>query len=53
MMWPADKIARLCYDHFNNLPKRGKPELGREWTLLAAVVEVTLREKASEEKMGV
>ncbi|XP_062403808.1 tRNA-specific adenosine deaminase 1 isoform X2 [Sardina pilchardus] len=48
-MWPVDKIARLCYDHFRNLPKRGKPELGREWTLLAAVVEV--RENPNGEKI--
>lgn len=40
-MWTADEIARLCYDHFAALPKRGKPEPGREWTLLAAVVQVT------------
>ncbi|XP_035520673.1 tRNA-specific adenosine deaminase 1 [Morone saxatilis] len=35
----ADEIARLCYDRFNKLPRRGKPEPGREWTLLAAVVK--------------
>ncbi|KAJ8343903.1 hypothetical protein SKAU_G00312320 [Synaphobranchus kaupii] len=40
-MWSADEIARLCYDRFSELPKRGKPELGREWTLLAAVVKVS------------
>lgn len=37
----ADEIARLCYERFNELPRRGKPEPGREWTLLAAVVRVT------------
>ncbi|KAA0724097.1 tRNA-specific adenosine deaminase 1 [Triplophysa tibetana] len=41
MMWSADEIASLCYDHFNKLPKRGKPEAGREWTLLAAVLQLT------------
>ncbi|XP_063053350.1 tRNA-specific adenosine deaminase 1 [Engraulis encrasicolus] len=45
-MLPVDKITQLCYDHFRDLPKRGKPELGREWTLLAAVVEV--RQKLKE-----
>ncbi|KAI7811639.1 putative tRNA-specific adenosine deaminase 1 [Triplophysa rosa] len=40
-MWSADEIASLCYDHFNKLPKRGKPEEGREWTLLAAVLQLT------------
>ncbi|KAM9352681.1 tRNA-specific adenosine deaminase 1 [Symphorus nematophorus] len=37
----ADEIARLCYERFNRLPRRGKPEPGREWTLLAAVVKIT------------
>ncbi|KAM4619189.1 tRNA-specific adenosine deaminase 1 [Polymixia lowei] len=41
-MWAADEIANLCYERFNELPKRGKPEPGREWTLLAAVVKLTL-----------
>ncbi|XP_023683111.2 tRNA-specific adenosine deaminase 1 isoform X1 [Paramormyrops kingsleyae] len=40
-MWDADEIARLCYDRFSELPKRGKPEPNREWTLLAAVVRVS------------
>ncbi|XP_061078442.1 tRNA-specific adenosine deaminase 1 [Conger conger] len=40
-MWSPDEIARLCYNRFNELPKRGKPELGREWTLLAAVVKLS------------
>ncbi|XP_042351427.1 tRNA-specific adenosine deaminase 1 isoform X2 [Plectropomus leopardus] len=37
----ADEIAKLCYERFSQLPRRGKPEPGREWTLLAAVVKVT------------
>lgn len=40
-MVDADEIARLCYERFSELPRRGKPEPGREWTLLAAVVKVT------------
>ncbi|GAB1293681.1 tRNA-specific adenosine deaminase 1 [Apodemus speciosus] len=40
-MWTADEIARLCYAHYNvRLPKQGKPEPNREWTLLAAVVKI-------------
>uniref|UniRef100_A0A3P9IUJ9 tRNA-specific adenosine deaminase 1 n=1 Tax=Oryzias latipes TaxID=8090 RepID=A0A3P9IUJ9_ORYLA len=39
-MIDADEVAKLCYKRFNQLPKRGKPEAGREWTLLAAVVKV-------------
>ncbi|KAM6937872.1 tRNA-specific adenosine deaminase 1 [Xenentodon cancila] len=39
----ADEIAKLCYERFSRLPRRGKPETGREWTLLAAVVRVSRR----------
>ncbi|XP_026167277.1 tRNA-specific adenosine deaminase 1 [Mastacembelus armatus] len=35
----AEEIAKLCYERFKQLPRRGKPEPGREWTLLAAVVK--------------
>ncbi|KAM4572993.1 tRNA-specific adenosine deaminase 1 [Odontesthes bonariensis] len=37
----ADEVAKLCYERFSQLPRRGKPEPGREWTLLAAVVKIT------------
>ncbi|KAM4833835.1 tRNA-specific adenosine deaminase 1 isoform 2-T2 [Thomomys bottae] len=40
-MWTADEIAQLCYEHYQiRLPKQGKPEPNREWTLLAAVVKI-------------
>ncbi|XP_031313903.1 tRNA-specific adenosine deaminase 1 isoform X1 [Camelus dromedarius] len=40
-MWTADEIARLCYKHYGSrLPKQGKPEANREWTLLASVVKI-------------
>ncbi|XP_055477370.1 tRNA-specific adenosine deaminase 1 isoform X5 [Psammomys obesus] len=40
-MWTPDEIAQLCYAHYNvKLPKQGKPEPNREWTLLAAVVKI-------------
>ncbi|KAM5262510.1 tRNA-specific adenosine deaminase 1 isoform 2-T2 [Ctenodactylus gundi] len=40
-MWTADEVAQLCYDHYRiRLPKQGKPEPNREWTLLAAVVKI-------------
>ncbi|KAI5609650.1 tRNA-specific adenosine deaminase 1 [Silurus asotus] len=40
-MWDPDEVARVCYERYNALPRRGKPEGGREWTQLAAVVQVT------------
>ncbi|XP_017289692.1 tRNA-specific adenosine deaminase 1 [Kryptolebias marmoratus] len=50
-MADADDVARLCYDGFSRLPRRGKPEPGREWTLLAAVLKMTRGENsASVEK---
>ncbi|XP_061577238.1 tRNA-specific adenosine deaminase 1 isoform X2 [Cololabis saira] len=39
-MIDADEVARLCYERFGQLARRGKPEPGREWTLLAAVLRV-------------
>uniref|UniRef100_A0A3P9CEE3 tRNA-specific adenosine deaminase 1 n=1 Tax=Maylandia zebra TaxID=106582 RepID=A0A3P9CEE3_9CICH len=41
-MVSADEVAKLCYERFSQLPRRGKPEPGREWTLLAAVLQITL-----------
>ncbi|XP_071345832.1 tRNA-specific adenosine deaminase 1 isoform X2 [Trachinotus anak] len=43
MVVNADEIAKLCYERYQQLPRRGKPEPGREWTLLAAVVRLTHR----------
>ncbi|XP_060892326.1 tRNA-specific adenosine deaminase 1 [Labrus mixtus] len=40
-MVDADEIAKLCYERFKQLPRRGKPETGREWTLLAAALKLT------------
>ncbi|KAL4623566.1 tRNA-specific adenosine deaminase 1 isoform X1 [Arapaima gigas] len=40
-MWSADAVARLCLERYSELPKRGKPEPGREWSLLAAVVRAS------------
>ncbi|GFR16115.1 tRNA-specific adenosine deaminase 1 [Trichonephila clavata] len=34
----SDKVSELCYEKFKTLPKRGKPQINKEWTLLAAVV---------------
>lgn len=32
----ADSIASLCFKSFDKLPKKGKPQDGKEWTVLAA-----------------
>ncbi|XP_025960038.2 tRNA-specific adenosine deaminase 1 isoform X4 [Dromaius novaehollandiae] len=49
VMWSADEIAELCYVHYSTrLPKQGKPDPNREWTLLAAVVKV---ESASQREV--
>ncbi|XP_062923159.1 tRNA-specific adenosine deaminase 1 isoform X1 [Mobula hypostoma] len=40
-MWTTDEIASMCYTHYSTkLPKKGLPDPGREWTLLAAVLKV-------------
>ncbi|XP_061197976.1 tRNA-specific adenosine deaminase 1-like [Saccostrea echinata] len=34
----ADKMADLCYKKYQSLPKKGKPQKGKEWTSLSCVV---------------
>ncbi|XP_067144818.1 tRNA-specific adenosine deaminase 1 isoform X2 [Centruroides vittatus] len=34
----ADIVAQTCYEHYEKLPKTGKPRNGKEWTLLAAIL---------------
>ncbi|XP_037308308.2 tRNA-specific adenosine deaminase 1 [Pungitius pungitius] len=41
MALEADEVAALCLQRWKQLPRRGKPEPGREWTLLAAVLQIT------------
>jgi tRNA-specific adenosine deaminase 1 len=36
----ANEIAELCYSKYISLPKTGKPNEEREWTLLAGIVKV-------------
>lgn len=38
----ADRVAKLCCEQYNRLPKKGKPQQHKEWTLMAAVVSSML-----------
>ncbi|KAG9272088.1 tRNA-specific adenosine deaminase 1 [Astyanax mexicanus] len=40
-MCEADEISRAVCEHYHSLPRRGKPEAGLQWTLLAAVVKIS------------
>ena len=36
----ADVIADLCHKYFEDvIPSKGKPQLGKEWTVLSAIVK--------------
>lgn len=37
----ADRIASLCLQKYSQIPKKGKPQRGKEWTLLAGIVMST------------
>ncbi|XP_064640881.1 tRNA-specific adenosine deaminase 1-like [Lineus longissimus] len=43
----ADTIAKCSYDHYGDLPRKGKPQEGKEWTLLAAIVQETEQDDTS------
>lgn len=47
----ADRVASICYETFAKLPKKGKPLLGKEWTILAAVC--CLRKEDNDENLKV
>ncbi|KAM4721473.1 tRNA-specific adenosine deaminase 1 [Rhinophrynus dorsalis] len=50
-LWSADEIAALCYGHYSTkLPKQGLPDPSREWTLMAAVIQVELLQEKREIK---
>ncbi|XP_066506198.1 tRNA-specific adenosine deaminase 1 isoform X2 [Hoplias malabaricus] len=40
-MCESDEISQLVYDVYLSLPRKGKPEAGLQWTLLAAVLKIT------------
>lgn len=33
----ADRVADLCFKKYQSLPKKGKPQKNKEWTLLSCV----------------
>lgn len=35
----ANRISAICLEKFESLPKTGKPILGKEWTVLSAIVK--------------
>ncbi|WAR13291.1 ADAT1-like protein [Mya arenaria] len=37
----AEAVAGLCLEKYAKLPRRGKPMVGKEWTLLAGIVMAT------------
>ena len=37
----ADKLASLCYQKYSKLPKKGKPQKGKEWTIVAGILMTT------------
>ena len=49
-----DEIAQMCYHHFNDsLTKKGKPQIAKEWTILAAVlIQDTARKSCYIVSMG-
>ena len=34
----ANKATAMCYKHYAKLGKKGKPQEGKEWTLVAAIL---------------
>ncbi|XP_064466457.1 tRNA-specific adenosine deaminase 1-like isoform X2 [Ornithodoros turicata] len=42
----ADEIARICYARYQTLPKSGKPNSKKEWTLLSGVIVEDLSTKS-------
>ncbi|KAM8945971.1 tRNA-specific adenosine deaminase 1, partial [Pelodytes ibericus] len=52
-LWTADDIAALCYEHYKSrLPKQGLPDPSREWTLMAAFIQVeSWQEKGMSKKV--
>jgi tRNA-specific adenosine deaminase 1 len=44
----ANQVAHLCYDHFDSLPRKGKPLQGREWTVVAAFIQRTGKDEKTK-----
>jgi hypothetical protein len=37
----ADTVTSLIYQRYHILPKKGKPQKGKEWTVLAGIVKTS------------
>jgi len=49
----AQQVAKLCAEHYSKkLSKNGKPQRGREWTLMSAIVMASETEGMSVVAMG-
>ena len=36
-----DQVALACYDIYKKMGKKGKPEVGREWTKMSGIVQTS------------
>lgn len=35
----SERLAKLCFQTFESIPKTGKPILGKEWTVLSCIAK--------------
>ncbi|CAC5419764.1 TAD1 [Mytilus coruscus] len=49
----ADRITNLCYQRYKQLPKKGKGQSGKEWTVLAGIVITTKSDFSDPEVIAV
>lgn len=35
----ADRLVKICFETFESLLKKGKPSLGKEWTVLSCIAK--------------
>ncbi|XP_076113222.1 tRNA-specific adenosine deaminase 1-like [Mytilus galloprovincialis] len=49
----ADRISNLCFQRYKQLPKKGKAQPGKEWTVLAGIVITTKSDYSDPEVIAV